>query len=115
VWCRSTRWWRDRGGYPEFTDQAVQGFGENDRGRAQHDLHPVAVVVDVVAGEFDDVGDALGVEQQEQPGDPVAGRQGVVVQEPACVGPAFLPVVRAAGAFPPDGTEGQAVGVPVGD
>lgn len=102
-------------GGDEFPDQACQRFGENDRGGAQYDLDPVAVVVNVAGGELDDAGDALGVEEQEQSGDSVGGRQRAVVQEPPGVVPAFLAVVRAARALPADGAEGEAAGVPVGD
>jgi hypothetical protein len=75
----------------------------------------VAVVVDVVGGELGDGGDALGVEQEQQPGDPVRGGEGGVVEEPAGVGPAFLGVVRTGWAVPADRAEGQAAGVPVGE
>jgi hypothetical protein len=68
-------------GGDEFADEADQEFGEDDRSGAKHDLHLVAVVADMIGGELDDAGDALSVEQQEQPGDPVGGREHVVVQE----------------------------------
>ncbi len=102
-------------GGDDFPDEARQRLGENDRGGAQHDLDPVAVVVDVAGGEPGDAGDALCVEEQEQASDPVGGRQRAVVQEPPGVVPAFLAVVRAAGAFPADGAEGEVAGVPVGN
>src|SRR5258708_36945614 len=91
------------------------GSGRTTGGGAQHDLDPVAVVVNVAGGELDDAGDALGVEEQEQSGDSVGGRQRAVVQEPPGVVPAFLAVVRAARALPADGTEGEVAGVPAGD
>jgi hypothetical protein len=56
----------------KFADEAGERFWEDGRGGAQHDLDLVAVVMDVIDGEFDDAGDALGVEEQEQPGDPRA-------------------------------------------
>src|SRR5260370_21480905 len=93
----------------------ASGSGRTTGGGAQHDLDPVAVVVNVAGGELDDAGDALGVEEQEQSGDSVGGRQRAVVQEPPGVVPAFLAVVRAARALPADGTEGEVAGVPAGD
>src|SRR5260221_11405675 len=80
----------------------ASGSGRTTGGGAQHDLDPVAVVVNVAGGELDDAGDALGVEEQEQSGDSVGGRQRAVVQEPPGVVPAFLAVVRAARG-PPSG------------
>src|SRR5258708_37957254 len=93
----------------------ASGSGRTTGGGAQHNLDPVAVVVNVAGGELDDAGDALGVEEQEQSGDSVGGRQRAVVQEPPGVVPAFLAVVRAARALPADGTEGEVAGVPAGD
>src|SRR5258708_21655750 len=92
----------------------ASGSGRTTGGGAQHDLDPVAVVVNVAGGELDDAGDALGVEEQEQSGDSVGGRQRAVVQEPPGVVPAFLAVVRAARALPADGTEGEVAGGPAG-
>jgi hypothetical protein len=75
----------------------------------------VAVVVDLVGGEMGDRGDALGIEQEQQPGDPVRDVEGVVVEETSGVVPAFLGVVWAGGALPPGRAEGEAGGVSVGD
>ena len=102
-------------GGDQLAEEAGQGLGEDDGGGAEHDPHLVAVVADVAGGEPGDAVDALRVEQQEQSGDPVGGRERVVVKEPAGIVPAFLAVVRAAGPFPPDGAEGQAARVPLGD
>ena len=102
-------------GGDEFADEACQRFGKHDRGGAQHDLDPVAVIVNVAGGELGDAGDALGVEEQEQ-----AAIWSEVVsvlssREPPGVVPAFLAVVRAARALAADGAEGEAAGVAVGD
>jgi hypothetical protein len=109
----------DRGLAPprgdQLKDEAGYRLGEHDRGRAQQELDTVAVGVDVVGGELADGGDALGVEDQQEPGDPVGGLQAGVVQEPARVGPALLGVQRAAGALPAVGAEGQPAGMAVGD
>ena len=92
-------------GGDQLADQGGQRLGEGDRDAAEGDGDGVAVVVDVVGGELGDGGDALGVEQEQQPGDPVGGLEGVVVQESSGVVPAFLGVVRPCGALPADRAE----------
>jgi hypothetical protein len=68
----------------------------------------VFVGEDVVEGEPADRGGGLGVEQHEEPGDAVLGFEGVVVQEPAGVGPPGLAVDDAPGPVPLGGGEVQA-------
>ena len=66
-------------GRDEVADQAGQWLGEDDRRAAEPDRDCVVAEVDVVDGELADGGDALGVEDQQQPSDPVGGRERVVV------------------------------------
>src|SRR5271166_1266656 len=102
-------------GDDEVTDQGCQRLGEGDRDTAEGHGHGVAVVVDIVDGELGDGGDALRVEQEQQPGDPIGDCEDVIVEEPFGVVPAFLDVVRPCGPAPTDRSEGQAAGVPVTD
>src|ERR1022692_1418409 len=75
----------------------------------------VPFAADVPGGEACDAGQALGVEQDEQAGDPVMQAEAAVVQEPSCVIPAPLGVVRDAGSCPAAFLgDGQAMGVLAG-
>ena len=60
-------------GSDEFADERGEGFGQHDGFAAESEHHPVFVGVDVVEGEPADRGGPLGVEQDEQSGDPVVG------------------------------------------
>ncbi|MCC9710606.1 hypothetical protein E4N62_38445, partial [Streptomyces sp. MNU76] len=79
-------------GRDEIADQAGQRCGENDRRCAERDRDGVAVDVHVPDGELADGGDLLRVEDQQQSRDAVRGRQCVVAEQAAGVGPAFLAV-----------------------
>lgn len=84
-------------GGDQLSDQGGQRLGKGDGDAAEGDGDGVAIVVDVLDGEPGDRGDALGVGQEQQPGDPIRDREGVVVEEPPGIGPAFLGVVRPGG------------------
>jgi hypothetical protein len=102
VLARATAWEQPRGGAGapdgsvaavrrgQFADQAVEGLGQGDRGGSEGDGDRGAVVADVVGRQLGDRGDVLGVEQEQEAGDPVLDRERVVVEEPACVVPAFF-------------------------
>jgi hypothetical protein len=62
----------------------------------------------------DDV-ELLGVEQDQEPGDPAGGRVGIVVEESACVCPPAVLVKRAGWAGPARGGGGETGGVTAGD
>lgn len=68
-------------------DQVAGGgrhrFGQLDGDGPEADRYGVAIGVDVVVeGESDDSCGALGVEQEQQPGDAVVGIQSDVMQQP---------------------------------
>jgi hypothetical protein len=82
-----------------------QGLGQRDRHGPEEEPDGPIAGVDAVEGEPADGRGPLGVEQDQQPGDPVGGRDGVVVQEAAGLLPALVLVQRPGGAGPPDGGE----------
>jgi len=60
----------------------------------------------MTGGQAGDPGDGLGVEQDEQPGEPVPGVDRVVVQQPTGRVPAGLVVQRLDRSPPSDGGDG---------
>src|SRR5512142_1700408 len=64
-----------RGG---LADQPGQWLGKQDRLAPQLEADLVAAGVEVFEGEADNAAGGLGVEEHEQPGDPVLGVDGVV-------------------------------------
>jgi hypothetical protein len=89
-------------------DEAGEGFGQHDGFVAEPQPHLAVVVLHVFEGEAADRGGPLGVEQDEERGDPVFGLDGVVVQQPACLFPAGLGVDGSRRACPLDGRQFQA-------
>jgi hypothetical protein len=57
-----------------------QGVGEDDRHGGEGEPERGPVVVNGRGGQGFEVGEVLGVEQDQQPGDPVGQRQGDIVQ-----------------------------------
>ena len=92
----------------ELEDKRVEGLGQNDGLAAEPEPYLLLVGVDMVEGEAADRGGALGVEENEQPGDAVLGFDGVVVEQPAGVVPSGLGVDDAARPVPFGGSEVQA-------
>jgi hypothetical protein len=82
-------------GGDQVENEAGQWFGQHDGGGAQLERDLACAGVDVADGEEADGCEVLGVEEEQQSDDPVGGFQRAVLQEPACVVPAFLAVVRA--------------------
>jgi hypothetical protein len=83
-------------------------FGEYDRFPAEPEGYFVTAGLDVTEGQAADGGGLLGVEQDEQSGDPVLGLDGVVVQQLPGLCPASFGVDDAGGPCPPGGREVQA-------
>ncbi len=71
-------------------------------------MHFAAAGLDVAESEAADGGGLLGVEQDEQPGDPVLGLEGVVMQQVPGLRPASFGIDDAGGARPPGGGKVQA-------
>jgi hypothetical protein len=59
--------------------QAVERLRELDRLPAEAQEHPTVVGVDLGEGQAADGGELLGVEQDEEAGEPVAGIEGIVI------------------------------------
>ncbi len=79
-------------------------------------LHLGAVAADVAHGQACDVGQAFGVEQDEQADDQVLQAQAVIVPEPPCVLAALLGMVPHSGTGPVALVgDVQAADVPTGD
>ncbi len=68
--------------------QRVERLGQDDGFAAQAQPYLVAVVLDVAEGEAADGRRPLGVEKDEQPGEPVFGVEGVVADQAAGLFPA---------------------------
>ena len=98
-----------------LVDEGVQRGGQHDRAAAQAQEGAAVLVQDVLGCQGGDVVELLGVEQDEEPGDPVGGRAGVVVEEPARVCPPAVLVKRPGRAGPARGRSGEAGGVAAGD
>jgi hypothetical protein len=79
----------------ERADEGIQRGGQRDRAAAQAQEGAAVLVQDMLGRQGGDDVELLGVEQDEEPGDPIGGRVGVVVEEPACVCPAAVLVKRA--------------------
>ena len=94
----------------QFAGERGERLGKLDgyRSEAEPDGAVTGADVEVVEGEAADRRGLLGVEQDQQPGDTVAGGEGIVVQQPAGLLPAFVVVQRPGGAGPPGGGELQA-------
>ena len=58
------------------------------------------LVQDMLGRQGRDDVELLGVEEDQEPGDPVGGRVGVVVEKPVCVCPAAILVKRPGGSGP---------------
>jgi hypothetical protein len=57
----------------QVQDEGGEWFGEHDGFTAESQVYLVAAGVDMIEGEPADCGGLLGVEQDEQAGDPVVG------------------------------------------
>jgi hypothetical protein len=79
--------------------RSARGLGQDQWLGSEPQPYFVVAAFEVLEGEPADRGEALGVEQHEQPGDPVFGFDGVVVHQPAGLVPAGLGVDAAGGAI----------------
>ena len=95
-------------------DEVVQRGGQDDRAAAEAQEGAAVLVQDMLGGQGCDDAELLGVEQDEEPGDPVGGRVGAVVEEPAGVCPPAVLVERPGRAGPARGRGGEAGGVAAG-
>jgi hypothetical protein len=77
----------------QIADEIAERRRNGNRLATKEELNAVVVVCDLIRGESGDLGDALGVEQDEQPCDAVGESDGVLRQKPASKGPP--PVVIA--------------------
>ena len=84
-------------GGDQVKDETGERFGEYDRFPAEPQAYFVAAGLDVTEGKAADGGGLLGVEQDEQPGDPVLGLEGAVVQQLPGLFPAPFGVDDAGG------------------
>jgi hypothetical protein len=89
--------------------QVVDRLGEQDGLLAEVQEYPVIVGVDVVEGQAADGCRVLGVEQDEEAGEPVFGLEGLVVQEAPGLVPAGFGVEGAGGAVPAGGGKSRRV------
>ena len=89
-------------GSDELADEGVDGCGQYDGLTAEPEPDLLFVGVNVVEGEAADRGGALGVEENEQPGDAILGFDGVVMEQTTGLFPAGLGVDDAAGSVPAD-------------
>jgi hypothetical protein len=92
-------------GVHELQNKTGEGFGQFDGLVAEEQPNCLVVGGDVVDGESPDGCGPLGVEQNEQAGDPVLRLERVVVQEPAGLFPAGFGVDGLLGPGPFDGGE----------
>src|SRR6266702_3802997 len=92
----------------QVKDETGERFGEYDGFPAEPQVYFTAAGLDVTEGKAADGGGLLGVEQDEQSGDPVLGLEGAVVQQLPGLCPAPFGVDDAGGACPPGGREAQA-------
>lgn len=90
--------------------QAVERLGKQDGFLSEVKEYPVIVGVDIIGGQTADGGRLLGVEQDEEAGEPVFGLESVVVEEAPGLIPAGFGVEGAGGSVPAGGGEVQ-VGV----
>jgi hypothetical protein len=95
--------------------EVVQRGGQDDRAAAEAEEDAAVLVLDVPGGQDGDDAELLGVEQDEEAGDPVGGRAGAVVEEPPGVCPPAVLVERPGGAGPARGRGSEAGGVLAGD
>ena len=79
----------------QVKDEAAERFGEYDGFPAEPQVYFAVAGLDVTEGKAADGGGLLGVEQDEQPGDPVLGLEGGVVQQLPGLCPASLGVDEA--------------------
>jgi hypothetical protein len=94
--------------------QVVDGVGQLDRCLAEGDPNVSVGDGDLVGGEQADGGRALGVEEQQQAGEPIIGVDCGVVQEFSDGSPAVIIVYRVDRAAPASGGQvggGELVGV----
>src|SRR5207245_1171309 len=90
-------------GCDEYEDESGKRLGQQDGLAAQADAYLLLAGLDVLEGEAAEGGGALGVEEDQEPGDAVFGFEGVVVEEPARLLPSGLGVDEPGWAVPPDG------------
>ena len=95
--------------------EGVQRGGQDDRAAAQAQESAAVLVQDVLGGQGRDDTELLGVEQDEEPGNPVGGRVGAVVEEPSRVCPSAVLVERPGRSGPARGRGCEAGGVAAGD
>jgi len=80
----------------EPADEGIQRGGPRDRAAAEAEEGASVLVQDMLGRQGGDDVELLGVEQDEEPGDPVGDRACIVfVEEPARVCPAAVLVKRA--------------------
>ena len=82
--------------------------GRERPGTAQAEAYLVVIGLDVVDRQPADGGWLLGVEQHEQSGEAVLGREGIVVEQPSGLFPAVLGVEDTGRPIPSRGREVQA-------
>jgi hypothetical protein len=75
-------------------DQVVQRGGQDDRAAAEAQEDAAVLWPDVPGGQGGDDAELLGVEQDEEAGDPVGGRIGLLVEEPPGVRPPAVLIER---------------------
>jgi hypothetical protein len=92
-------------GGDQVAGEGCQGFGQFDGDGPEPECDRVVGGVDVVEVQSADGRGALGVEQEQQPGDTVVGVEGVVVQQPFGLLPALFMVQWTGGAGPSGGGE----------
>ena len=65
----------------QFGEEAAEGFGDDGLAGAEFEVHAAVAVDHLVDGEGDDVGELLGVEQDQAAGHPVSEGEMIVVEE----------------------------------
>lgn len=65
----------------EFDDEAVQRGGQGDRPIAQNEKSPAVLMTNVLDSQHADGAELLGIEEDQETGDPVGDRVCVVVQD----------------------------------
>ena len=80
--------------------EGVQRGGQHDGPAAQAQERAAVLVQDMLGCQGRDDVELSGVEQDEEPGDPVGGRVGLLLEEPVRVGPPAVLVKRPGRAGP---------------
>src|SRR6266699_704005 len=95
-------------GGDQVKDETGERFGKYDGFPAEPQVYFTAAGLDVTEGKAADGGGLLGVEQDEQPSDPVLRPEGTVIQQLPGLCPSPFGVDDTGGACPPGGREAQA-------